>query len=73
MKRRAAVEPTIGHCKNEHRMGRNRLKAECGDTLNALLAAAGINFQKLLGVLLRFFARLLYSLWWQPPAPPSPV
>jgi IS5 family transposase len=73
MKRRAAVEPKIKQRKNEHRMGRNLLKAECGDTLNALLSAAGINFQKLLWVLLRFFARFLCSLWWQLSAPPSPV
>jgi IS5 family transposase len=37
MKHRAAVEPTIGHCKNEHRMERNRLWAEAGDAVNALL------------------------------------
>jgi hypothetical protein len=28
MKRRAAIEPVIGHLKAEHRMGRNHLKAE---------------------------------------------
>jgi IS5 family transposase len=49
MKRRAAVEPSIGHLKNEHRLERNRLKGVAGDAINAVLAAAAMNFQKLLG------------------------
>jgi transposase, IS5 family len=46
MKRRAAVEPVIGHLKAEHRMGRNHLKSR--DRVNAVLAAAGYNFALLL-------------------------
>jgi IS5 family transposase len=41
MKRRAAVEPVIGHVKAEHRMERNYLKNRHGDRANAVLAAAG--------------------------------
>lgn len=48
MKRRAAIEPVIGHLKAEHRMERNRLKGKLGDELNALLGACGFNFRKLL-------------------------
>ena len=48
MKRRAAIEPGIGHLKNEHRLDRNRLKGVDGDAINAVLAAAAMNFQKLL-------------------------
>ena len=63
MKRRAAVEPAIGHLKREHRMDRNRLKGERGDMFNAILSAAGMNFRKLLrwlaAVLRLFFAWLL--------------
>ena len=44
MKRRAAVEPVIGHLKAEHRMGRNYLKGPDGDRINAVLAAAGYSF-----------------------------
>jgi hypothetical protein len=33
MKRRAAVEPVIGHTKQEHRMGRNYLAGRHGDAL----------------------------------------
>jgi len=59
MKRRAAVEPSIGHLKNEHRLERNRLKGVAGDAINAILSAAGMNFHKLLGAFLRFFLRCL--------------
>ena len=58
MKRRAAVEPVIGHLKAEHRMGRNYLKGRDGDRINAVLAAAGYNF----GLLLRWLERLLRAL-----------
>jgi IS5 family transposase len=46
-RRRSAVEPVIGHLKNEHRMGRNHLAGSCGDAVNAVLAAAGYNFRLL--------------------------
>jgi transposase, IS5 family len=58
MRRRAAVEPVIGHIKVEHRMGRNYLKGRVGDRINAVLAAAGFNFS----LLLRWFRRLLCAL-----------
>jgi IS5 family transposase len=60
MKRRAAVEPIIGHVKNEHRMGRNYLLGRSGDRINAILAAAGFNFH----LLLRWFAALLLRLFF---------
>ena len=69
MKRRAAVEPVIGHTKAEHRMGRNYLKGRDGDRINAVLAAAGYNFS----LLLRWLARLLRALIQAlQPAPPTP-
>jgi IS5 family transposase len=58
MKRRAAVEPVIGHLKAEHRMGRNYLKGRNGDRINAVLAAAGYNFH----LLLRWFNAPLRAL-----------
>jgi IS5 family transposase len=45
MRRRAAVEPVIGHIKAEHRMGRNYLKGRDGDRISR---AAGLNFSLLL-------------------------
>ena len=58
MRRRAAIEPVIGHVKAEHRMGRNYLKGRDGDRANAVLAAAGYNFS----LLIRWFEWLLRAL-----------
>jgi transposase, IS5 family len=58
MRRRAAVEPVIGHVKDDHRMGRNYLKGRDGDRNNAVLAAAGHNFS----LLLRWLKELLRAL-----------
>ena len=59
MKRRAAVEPVIGHIKAEHRMDRNYLKGRDGDRANAVLAAAGYNFS----LLLRWLQALLRAFF----------
>lgn len=48
MRRRAAVEPVIGHLKADHGMGRNHLAGSLGDALNAVLAAIGYNFRRIL-------------------------
>jgi transposase, IS5 family len=48
MKRRSAIEPVIGHLKEDHRMGRNYLAYRQGDANNAILAAAGYNFRRVL-------------------------
>jgi transposase, IS5 family len=47
-RRRAAIEPTIGHIKHDHRMARNFLKGLLGDFMNCVLAAAGFNLKKML-------------------------
>ncbi len=59
MRRRSAVEPVIGHAKAEHRMGRNYLAGHAGDAINAVLAAAGYNFRRLLA----WFGLLLSAIW----------
>ena len=59
MKRRAAIEPGIGHLKREHRMDRNRLKGTDGDKINAILSATGMNFRKLQRFAVAFLRRLL--------------
>jgi IS5 family transposase len=58
----AAVEPVIGHIKNEHRMGRNYLAGTNGDAINAILAAVGYNFRLLLNWLRLLLRLLLASL-----------
>ena len=69
-RRRAAIEPTIGHLKGEHRMGRNDLAGAQGDAINAVLAAVGYNFH----LLLRWLAFLCAVLRWliTPALSPSP-
>ena len=52
IKRRNAIEPTIGHMKSDNRMGRNYLKGADGDQINAILAAAGYNMRKLIAAFL---------------------
>jgi IS5 family transposase len=47
MRRRAAVEPVIGHLKDDHRLRCNYRKGRDGDRINAVLAAAGYNFSLL--------------------------
>lgn len=53
IKRRAAVEPIIGHLKSDNRMNRNYLKGKEGDRINAILAGCGFNLRKLLRAFLR--------------------
>jgi transposase, IS5 family len=48
LRRRSAIEPVIGHLKSEHRMGRNYLWHREGDAANAVLAAVGYNFRRLI-------------------------
>jgi len=59
MRRRAAIEPVIGHLKDDHRMAGNYLKGRDGDRINAVLAAAGYNFS----LLRRSFEELLRARW----------
>jgi len=45
-RRRAAIEPLIGHLKNDYGMKRNYLKGEQGDIINAVLSGAAYNFKR---------------------------
>jgi transposase, IS5 family len=47
-KRRAAIEPKIGHLKQDHRLSRNFYKGIIGDNINVMLAAAGMNFKRMI-------------------------
>ena len=47
-RRRAAIEPVIGHVKSDHRVGRNYYKGIVGDQVNVLLGAAAFNFKRML-------------------------
>ncbi|KAF3983423.1 MAG: transposase, partial [Methylococcales symbiont of Hymedesmia sp. n. MRB-2018] len=45
-KRRAAIEPIIGHLKSDFRLSRNLLKGNIGDEINVLMAACAWNLRK---------------------------
>lgn len=44
-RKRAGIEPVIGHLKSDHRMMRNYLKGTLGDAVNTLMAAAAYNMR----------------------------
>jgi IS5 family transposase len=74
LRRRAAVEPAIGHMKNEGLLGRNFLKGMKGDAMNAVLCGVGHNLRKILakvrlGLYRRLAAWSIGSFWTR--LPPS--
>ena len=48
LKRRSAIEPMIGHMKQDGRLNLSRLKGIAGDQINAILVAAGHNVRLIL-------------------------
>ena len=59
--RRSAVEPAIGHMKNEGKLRRNWLKGSLGDALNAVLCGAGHNLRMILRAIRLFYVWTLCS------------
>ena len=57
--RRSAVEPAIGHMKNEGKLRRNWLKGSLGDALNAVLCGAGHNLRMMLRAIRLFYVWML--------------
>jgi len=60
-KRRAAIEPIIGHLKSDFRLSRNFLKGIIGDEINVLLAATAWNLRQWIIA----FLCLLFILYYQ--------
>lgn len=59
-KRRSAIEPIIGHCKNDRKVGpSNWLKGKLGDKINAIAMAIGFNIRKILN---KIFLRVTQKL-----------
>lgn len=54
-RRRAAIEPIIGHLKSDYRMARNYLKGAIGDRINLLMAATAWNLKQWLLAIFWFF------------------
>lgn len=63
-RRRAAIEPVIGHLKMDFRMGQNYLWGEQSPQINAFLAATGWNLKKMMKKLKQELL-WLYYLWKQ--------
>jgi IS5 family transposase len=65
-KRRAAIEPKIGHLKQDHRLSRNFYKGIKGDNRNVMLAAAAMNFKRMMNIYKQmffdFFIRMIYFI-----------
>jgi IS5 family transposase len=61
-RRRAGIEPVIGHLKSDFRLLRNYLKGSMGDSINLMLAAAAYNFKKLMRQLLAYLCLRLAAI-----------
>jgi IS5 family transposase len=63
LRRRAAIEPEIGHMKSDGLLGRNFLKGMEGDAMNAILCGVGHNLRKILARIRLLWLRLVAALW----------
>lgn len=64
LRRRAEIEPVIGHLKTDFRMGQNYLHGALSPQINAFLAAVGWNFKKMMLQLKKeAFSMLDFFLW----------
>lgn len=62
-RRRAGIEPIIGHLKSDYRLMRNYLKGTVGDSINLMLAAAAFNFKKWLREATLFFEQIIIAVF----------
>jgi IS5 family transposase len=63
IRRRSAIEPTIGHMKTDGKLGRNWLKGALGDAIHAVLCGAGHNLRMILRKLRLFYVLILAALF----------
>lgn len=73
-KRRNAIQPIIGHCKNDRKTGpKNWLKGTLGDKINAIAIAEGFNLRKILKWILSPLSSIRLIKQNHPPAQFSPA
>ena len=60
-RKRASIEPVIGHLKTDHRLGRNFYKGIVGDNINIMLAAAAFNFKRMMNKWKSSFFALFFN------------
>jgi len=64
MRRRNAIEPIIGHLKNDRKVGpKNWLKGKLGDKINAISMAIGFNMRKILRKIFLWLLEILLTLF----------
>jgi IS5 family transposase len=61
-RRRAAIEPVIGHLKTDFRMGQNYLSGKNSSQINAFLAATGWNLKKMMRKLKLELEKIFFNL-----------
>lgn len=62
IRRRAAIEPVIGHLKTDFRLNQNYLSGTASPQINAFLAATGWNLKKMMKQLRVQFYRLIFYI-----------
>jgi IS5 family transposase len=62
-KKRAGIEPIIGHLKTDHRLNRNFYKGIVGDNINIMLAAAAFNFKRMINKWKKIFFHFFQTLF----------
>ena len=60
-RRRASIEPVIGHLKNDYGLSRVYLKGETGDNIAIILSAAAYNFKKYINKLRKNFLHYFFG------------
>ncbi len=63
-RRRAAIEPVIGHLKTDYRMGQNYLHGKDSSQINAFLAATGWNLKKMMKKLKEKYQKEIFILFY---------
>lgn len=63
-RRRAGIEPVIGHLKSDHRLKRNFLKGFDGDQINLIMAAAAFNLRKWMREFIFWLLQLFTPTKW---------
>jgi IS5 family transposase len=61
-RRRASIEPIIGHLKSDHRLSRNYLKGFIGDEINLIMAACAWNLKKWMNNFIRLI--FMFKILW---------
>lgn len=71
LRRRSAIEATIGHMKTDGHLDRNFLKGREGDQANAVLTAVGYNLRLILKWLRYILREIVIAIWTVLSASPS--